>query len=138
MAEAEGFDCPYQEWVASLREDVVRAGRQDVTTPDLTSLLTPDQVAACGRAMEDGGPVLTGHGHRVERANSGWVICDHRGDVLVDVEWSCWSSDREDADMPPATFTTAADALAALLWSKQLSQARAERREQAMTRLGRM
>jgi hypothetical protein len=137
-ADVEGFDCSYGEWVASLRADAVRAGREDVTTPNLTSLLTPDQVAACGRAMEDGDPVLTGRRHRVERATSGWVICDHRGDVLVDVEWNCRSSDREDADVPPATSTTAADALAALVWAEQLAQTRAERREQAKRRLGRV
>ena len=131
VSGAEDFDCTYEEWTEHLRDAVHRAVDQpDVTTDPGT--FDGNIAEKVKRALESG---LDG-GNRMERRDRRWVIIDETDSYLADVERAVWVVGDDDEDMPPLYFDTAEAALLAYDHSQRAVELRAQRREEALRRLG--
>jgi hypothetical protein len=138
MYDPDGLDCTYEEWVKLSREEVHRGfsqERPEVPAPE--AVLSEEQLCRARQAAETGPPLDLEEGHKIEHREGGWVVVDNRGPFLVDPYGCEWSSKDVLNGPSPRLFATPAEAYAALVWSESLRQARVERYEQALKRLGR-
>jgi len=129
--DAESFDCTYEEWSMHLRDAVHRASAK--------SDFANDSSTADGDNSEKGertqGAGLKG-GDLIERHERGWVIADDTDCYLADAERAIWVVGDDDEDMPPLYFDTAEAALLAYDCSLRAAELRAQRRKEALERLG--
>jgi hypothetical protein len=75
-------------------------------------------------------------GDLIERHERGWVIADDTDCYLADAERAIWVVGDDDEDMPPLYFDTAKAALLAYDCSLRAAELRAQRRKEALGRLG--
>lgn len=134
VSDEDAFGCAYEEWAEHLRADVHEAAENRASheppaglggeAPDLAERL--QQVQTTG--LDDG--------TRIEARGGGWVVVDSQGFFLADPEDADWVAEEDDEYVPVAVFDSPEAALRALEHSERAAKARAERRRQALRRLG--
>jgi hypothetical protein len=132
----DGFDCSYQEWAELFRDAVLRAAQEPPAPSNPEAVLLPEQRAAARRAEEARAVLEVERDHRIEPREGGWVVVDAQGWCLVEVDDGAWAEDKNDPDLTPLVFPSAAEALAAFVRSDSLAHARAGRHQEALKRLG--
>jgi hypothetical protein len=132
----DGFDCSYQEWAELSSDAVLRAAQEPPAPSNPEAVLLPEQRAAARRAEEARAVLEVERDHRIEPREGGWVVVDAQGWCLVEVDDGAWAEDKNDPDLTPLVFPTAAEALAAFVRSDSLAHARAGRHQEALKRLG--
>ncbi len=135
VGDEDAFDCTYQEWVAHLRADVHEAAENraaQAPPPDAVGEAKPGPSERLKQAQTSG----LDDGTRIEAREAGWVVVDSQGFFLADPEDADWVAEEDDEYVPAAVFESPEAALRAWERSERAAKARAERRRQALRRLG--
>lgn len=138
LTRGDEFDCTYAEWVELFRKGTLSVAAQPSDVSREAIALSQEQTAAADLALERGEAMELEGGDRIESRDGGWVVVDRYGGYLANVDDSHWTLDEADPDVPVLTFPTPRDAWLAYLQSRAAAAARCERREAALSRLGRM
>jgi len=134
ISTKDAFDCTYEEWAACLREEVRKVARAG------TSLAPPaetmDEPGDLNDRLHRARTTGLDDGTRIEARGDGWVVIDSFYSFLLDPEDASWVASEDDVDLRPAVFPTPQAAYRAWQRAQAVGEARAERRREAMRRLG--
>jgi len=132
----DAFDCTYDEWVECLREDVRRAAQEG--TPLAPPAEASDESCELAERVHQAQTTGLEDGTKIEARGDGWVVMDSFYSFLINPEDASWVVGDDDEDMSPMLFQTPEAAYRALMRSQAVAAARAQRRKEALRRLGKV